>query len=119
MKYRNKFLILRGVFLLAFSSPHFMVAGGHPPLAAEFSAMQPIPADLPEVTTVLEKALERAKLEEQNNHGFQEHYAYRRTKVTEERNSRGTLKKREQRVSRHVPNPNEDAVHTTNSTRAK
>ena len=119
MKNRNKFLILRGVFLLAISSPHVLMAGAPFPLAAESGTVQPTPADLPELTTVLEKALERAKLEEQNNHGFQEHYAYRRTKVTEERNTRGILKKREQRVSRHVPNPNEGAVHTTNATPAK
>jgi hypothetical protein len=62
-------------------------------------------APLPTFESVLQRVLQRAKAEGDNDHAFDEHYRYARTKVTEFRNSAGQLKKREANTSLHVPAP--------------
>lgn len=60
-------------------------------------------ASLPSVETLLERVAERAKLETENDRLFKEAYAYTRHMVTEYRNSKGELKKRRAKESRHEP----------------
>ncbi len=60
---------------------------------------------LPTFESVLQRVLQRAKDESDNDHAFDERYRYARTKVTEFRNSAGQLKKREANTSVHVPAP--------------
>lgn len=70
-------------------------------------------AALPPLNTVLARVLERARKEEQNDRGFQLHYAFKRSKLTEERDARGTLEKRKQNESQHVPNPRQETTEPT------
>jgi hypothetical protein len=58
---------------------------------------------LPPVDVVVQRALERAKTEEEHEQEFKERYHYVRTKATEYRNSRGELKKRETKTREHDP----------------
>jgi hypothetical protein len=62
-------------------------------------------APLPTFESVLQRVLQRAKDESDNDHAFDARYRYARTKVTEFRNSAGQLKKREANTSVHVPAP--------------
>lgn len=61
------------------------------------------PVALPPVEMVLQRAVAQAEKEEDNNRAFRQRYGYARTKVTEYRNSKGELKKREEKKS--VKNP--------------
>src|SRR5437773_8430820 len=90
-------VIVAGLCLL--TPPGLFASIGHAPIAG--SAESP----LPRLGTVLQNALARAKDEDQNERGFQEHYAYKRRKVSEERNGQGTIKKRQQKISQHNPAP--------------
>lgn len=65
---------------------------------------------LPSLKTVMDKFLERAKGEEENDRAFQAHYAYKRAKVNEERNADGKLEKRNARTSQHLPAPGKTPV---------
>jgi hypothetical protein len=58
---------------------------------------------LPPVETVLARLLEQAQKEDEQERAFKEHYAYERTKITEFRNAKGVVKKREEDKS--VKNP--------------
>jgi hypothetical protein len=60
-------------------------------------------ANLPGVQTLLERVAERAKRETENDRVFKECYAYTRHMVTEYRSSKGELKKRRTKESRHEP----------------
>ena len=62
-------------------------------------------APLPTFESVLQRVLQRAKDEGNNDHAFDARYRYARTKVTEFRNSAGQLKKREANTNVHVPAP--------------
>ena len=72
-------------------------------IPAVISTQAASPPALPPVETVLERVLEQAKLEAEHERAFKEHYAYERTKVTEFRNSRGALKRRDERTSSKNP----------------
>ena len=67
---------------------------------------------LPAVNTLLARVLERAGSEEKNDRGFQSHYAYKRSKLTEERNAQGRVEKRHQSDSPHVPTPAQTAAES-------
>ncbi len=75
-------------------------------LAAEPSlrlASDVVQTNLPPVKALLNKVVERGKTEEQNDGGFLQHYTFSRIKLNQEWNSEGKLKKRERKVSQHVP----------------
>ena len=61
-------------------------------------------APLPPVETVLKRVAERSEKEDDNDRAFNRCYSYMRTRVTEYRNSKGDIKKREQKKG--VSNPN-------------
>jgi hypothetical protein len=67
-----------------------------------FYASQPAEPPLPDLQTVLRKAVERAKSEDQNDRAFKEHYGYKRLKISEERNGQGRINKHEERISPHM-----------------
>jgi hypothetical protein len=52
---------------------------------------------LPPLATVLSNAVQTARLESVNDHNFNQHYFYTRTKVTEYHNAAGDLKKHEEK----------------------
>ena len=68
-------------------------------------AILPFPTSfpLPSLKTIMERTVERAKLEEQNDRGFQQHYTFRRIRVNEEWNGPDSAKKREEKISQHTP----------------
>ena len=68
---------------------------------------------LPSVETVLQRVAERASEEEDNDRVFQARYWFTRTKVTEYRNSKGEVKKREERRG------DNDPVRKSQETRSK
>jgi hypothetical protein len=63
-----------------------------PPVAAQTNS-----APLPKLADVIQRAMERAVAEDENDRQFKLHYDYTRTRVTEYRNSRGELKKKEEK----------------------
>src|SRR5256885_653867 len=82
-------------------------------LAALLAATTPLlattgAAPLPPVDTVLKRMNEQSAKEDENERAFQERYAYSRTKVTEYRNSKGEVKKREEKTSENHPHPRAD-----------
>ena len=81
--------------LLASETGVSLVPPSQPPVASQ--------APLPSLQKVMDCAIERAKLEEQNDRGFQQHYAYKRIKVSEEWNGRDSARKREEKISLHLP----------------
>lgn len=60
---------------------------------------------LPSMETILQRVIDHAKFESDNDHTFDELYSYSREKVTEFRSGDGVLKKREDKTSSHQPNP--------------
>lgn len=58
---------------------------------------------LPTVQTILQRAAERAVKEDENTRAFRERYAYTRTRLTEYRNARGEIKKREEKKGENDP----------------
>ncbi len=58
---------------------------------------------LPPLDFVLQRVLERAAKEDENDQLFDQSYAYTRTRVTESRNLKGELKKTERKESHHDP----------------
>ncbi len=58
---------------------------------------------LPPIESVLERVIERAEKEEQNDRLFEQTYSYTRIKTTEFRNVKGELKKNERKESYHDP----------------
>jgi hypothetical protein len=66
-------------------------------------AQQAAETPLPSVDTVLKRVVETSEKENENDRAFNQHYGYTRTKLTEYRNSRGDLKKREEKRSRNNP----------------
>jgi len=71
-------------------------------------------APLPALKTIVEKVLEQARREDENDRGFQQRYAYKRTKTTEERDGDGKLEKRQQKASRHRPSPTQASTAPLN-----
>ncbi|MCU0782555.1 MAG: hypothetical protein MUF81_00630 [Verrucomicrobia bacterium] len=61
------------------------------------------PPPLPRVDDVLKRVMDRAKAEDEHEHEFKTHYHFIRTKVTEFRNAKGELKKREAKRSENRP----------------
>ncbi len=60
---------------------------------------------LPPIETVLKRVAAQAEKEDQNTQEFRQRYAYTRTRVTEYRNSKGEVKKREEKKGRNDPQP--------------
>ena len=58
---------------------------------------------LPPVATVLERLVERSEHQSNNDGAFNQQYGYTATKVIEYRNSKGAVKKREEKSSRIIP----------------
>jgi hypothetical protein len=58
---------------------------------------------LPTVETVLKRVVENSEQENERDHAFNQRYSYTRTRAMEFRNSKGELKKREERKSRNTP----------------
>ena len=56
-------------------------------------------APLPPVETVIQHALDRAAMEDENDHEFNLNYHYERVRLTEYRNGKGELKKHEEKRS--------------------
>lgn len=69
----------------------------------ELSALNNNEPPLPPIETVLKRAAERAVKEDENTRTFREHYAYTRTRVTEYRNAKGEVKKREEKKGENDP----------------
>jgi len=66
-------------------------------------AQQAAEASLPSVDAVLKRVVETSEKENENDRAFNQHYRYTRAKVTEYRNARGDLKKREEKRSQNNP----------------
>src|SRR2546422_9593341 len=69
------------------------------PLLAESLAEPPLPS----VATVLERVARQTERESDNERAFNQRYGYTRTKVTEFRNAKGELKKREEKKIANNP----------------
>ena len=69
------------------------------PLLAESIAEPPLPS----VATVLKSVARQTEKESDNDRAFNQRYGYTRTKVTEYRNAKGDLKKREERKISNQP----------------
>jgi len=76
----------------------FLLATTHP-LLSESIAEQPLPS----VATVLERVARQTERESDNERAFNQRYGYTRTKVTEYRNGKGDLKKREEKKIANHP----------------
>jgi len=74
-----------------------IAAAGH---ASAFAASDP---PLPSLETVYQGVLERAAKEDENERTFKQSYYYTRSRVTEFRNSKGALKKREDKQGENDP----------------
>jgi hypothetical protein len=74
------------------------------PRAQAFS--QPLPA----VETILQQVIAKAENEEDNDRQFRKHYAYTRSKVTEYRDAKGQVKRRQEKTGRSVPRPYRPAL---------
>src|SRR5437870_98577 len=59
----------------------------------------------PKVEDVLEHVLDRARVEGRNDREFKKRYAYTRSRITEQRTSKGKLKEREVKRSENNPKP--------------
>ncbi len=66
-------------------------------------AMNPGEPPLPSLDSLLQRVLERVDKESENDRQFNTQYLYSRTKLTETRNSRGELKKKEEQTREHNP----------------
>jgi hypothetical protein len=76
---------------------------------------------LPSLETVLKRVAAQAEKEGENDRAFKQHYAYTRTKVTEYRNAKGDLKKREEKKNVNDPHaapPKFDSQPTVARTRS-
>jgi len=69
------------------------------PLLAESIAEPPLPS----VATVLKRVADQTEKESDNERAFNQRYGYTRTKVTEFRNAKGDLKKREEKKIANHP----------------
>ena len=69
------------------------------PLLAESIAEPPLPS----VATVLKRVADQTEKESDNERAFNQRYGYTRTKVTEYRNAKGDLKKREEKKIANHP----------------
>jgi len=69
------------------------------PLLAERIAEPPLPS----VATVLRRVADQTEKESDNERAFNQRYGYTRTKVTEYRNAKGDLKKREEKKIANHP----------------
>jgi hypothetical protein len=85
----NKFLSGSFIILALILAPGFVSANVAPPL--------------PPVDEVIEKALERGKLEAENERQFNQQYYYVRSRQTEIRNAKGDVKKFKSKISTNSP----------------
>ena len=76
-----------------------MLAGISLSARAEDVAERPLPT----VETVLKRIVESTKQESEHDRAFNQRYSYTRTRAMEFRNSKGELKKREERISHNTP----------------
>src|SRR5687767_13873840 len=60
-------------------------------------------SNAPSVAVILERALEQARLEGEQEHAFKRTYYFTRNRITEFKNSKGEVKKRQEKNSRHDP----------------
>jgi len=67
-------------------------------------------APMPRIDTVLKRVAAQAEKENENTQEFRKRYAYTRTRVTEYRNSKGEVKKREEKKGENDPLRNALAV---------
>ncbi|HTA94727.1 MAG TPA: hypothetical protein VK769_01245 [Verrucomicrobiae bacterium] len=67
------------------------------------SAGNAVEPPLPPLATVLSNAVQTARLESVNDHNFNQHYFYTRTKVTEYHNAAGDLKKHDEKQTINDP----------------
>jgi hypothetical protein len=70
---------------------------------------------LPSVETVLQRVAEKSAEEDENNRVFEQRYFYTRTKVTEYRNSKGEVKKREEKRGDNDPYRKSRETHRKSS----
>jgi hypothetical protein len=75
-----------------------------PTIAVMIFLANPLPAQtgtapLPPVDVVIQRALNRAAMEDENDHEFNVSYSYERVRLTEYRNGKGELKKHEEKRS--------------------
>src|SRR5437870_2493510 len=99
--------LARTLGVLAAAPLMFGVASGAAFPPDEVAAETELPAaasdspPLPALKTFIVNVLEKARREDENDRGFQQRYAYKRTKTTEERGADGRLEKRQDRASQH------------------
>jgi len=68
-----------------------------------FGTSEPSPAPVPALETILERALDRAKKEDANDRTFKNLYEFTQSRVTEFKNPKGEVKKREEKTRVHDP----------------
>jgi hypothetical protein len=79
------------------------------PPASQFAATNSSPP-LPTIEAVLQRVVERSAKEDENDRAFREGYFFRHANVTEFRNSKGEVKKHEERKGENKPASNPVAV---------
>jgi len=67
-------------------------------------------APLPPVEDVIQRALERGKLEDENDQKFKQQYYYVRSRQTEIRNAKGDIKKFKSKISTNAPSATVAAI---------
>ena len=82
-------LIVTATLLLASATTLFALNNSGPPL--------------PTIETVLQRVADQAVKEDENTRAFRERYAYTRTRVTEYRNAKGEVRKREEKKGENDP----------------
>ena len=72
-------------------------------ISSSLRAQHAADSPLPSAETVVKRVVERSENENENDRAFSQRYSFTRTKVTEYRNSKGDLKKREEKKSANNP----------------
>jgi hypothetical protein len=72
---------------------------------------------LPDLEIVLERMIERAQLEEHNDHDFKQRYQFRTIRLREEFNAKGRVQKRKERNRLNEPDPEAEPTLLLRATR--
>jgi hypothetical protein len=72
---------------------------------------------LPDLEIVLERMIERAQLEEHNDHDFKQRYQFRTIRLREEFNAKGRVQKRKERNRLNEPDPEAEPTMLLRATR--
>lgn len=72
-------------------------------LFGAFAVGEAVESPLPPLETVLSRAVQTARMESTNDHDFNRHYFYTRTKVTEYHNAAGDLKRHDEKQNINDP----------------